>query len=250
MMAPMARKRRWIAAILAVLSGAGCFQPPPVMPEERERGTIILLPGVEGNAWQLKHVYSRLRRAGIDQAIEIVPWGSPPLSSMQNLTDLPRNRERAAAIANKIKTLRTDHADAPLTLLGYSGGGGLAVLSLEALEDGTTVDHTILIAAAISHCYDVRPLLAKSRQGIVNIYSKRDAIVGACTEVFGTIDRQQVRSAGHCGFLDDDGKLMSCDGLTQIEWTLAWGAHGHGGGHWGYLSGAWAEAVLAPLVVR
>jgi len=250
MIASMARKRRWISALLAVFGGSGCFQPPPMTPDERERGTVILLPGVEGNAWQLKHVYSGLRSAGIEQAIEIVPWGSPPLSSMQNLSDLPRNRERAAAIANKIKTLRADHAGAPLTLVGYSGGGGLAVLSLEALEEGVTVDQTILVAAAISHRYDVRPLLAKSRQGIVNIYSKRDAIVGACTEVFGTIDRQRVLSAGHCGFLGDDGKLMSCDGLTQIEWTPAWRAHGHGGGHWGYLSGAWAEAVLAPLVIR
>jgi len=236
------------ASILAALSGFGCFQPPPVMPDERERGTVILLPGVEGNAWQLKHIYEGLRRAGIEQAIEIVPWGSPPLSSMQNLTDLKRNRERAGAIATKIKSLRAEYPDAPLTLVGYSGGGGLAVLSLEALADGVTVDRTILVAAAISNRYDVRPLLNKSRKGIVNIYSKRDGIVGACTKVFGTIDRKKTLSAGHCGFVNEDHALVDFEGLTQIEWTPEWRKHGHGGGHLGYLSGDWAKVVLAPLI--
>ncbi len=246
----MTAKWQSAASMLAALCGCGCFQPPPVTPDERLRGTVIMLPGVEGNAWQLKHVYEGLRRAGIEQAIEIVPWGSPPLSSLQNLSDLPRNRERAAAIARKIKVLRAEYPDAPLTLIGYSGGGGLAVLSLEALADGATVDQTILVAAAISNRYDVRPLLKKSRAGIVNIYSTRDCIVGAGTKVFGTIDRKKVLSAGHCGFVNDDNALVACEGLTQIEWTPAWRKYGHGGGHLGYLSRDWAQVVLAPLIAK
>ena len=242
--------RLMVAGALALWGGAGCFQPPPVTPDQHRRGTVMMLPGVEGNAWQLEHVYSGLRRAGIDQAIEIVPWGTPPLSSLRNLSDLPRNLERAQVIATKIKTLRTDYADAPLTLIGYSGGGGLAVLTLAALDESVTVDKTILVAAAISNRYDVRPLLARSKRGIVNLHSKRDGIVGAGTKVFGTIDRKKTLSAGHTGFVDDQNALTACNGLTQIEWTPAWRAYGHGGDHLGYLSRDWAEQVLAPMVVQ
>ncbi|MCB9853225.1 MAG: hypothetical protein H6819_09035 [Phycisphaerales bacterium] len=240
---------RWGLGVL-MLSATGCFQAPKVSDEQLAHGCVILLPGIEGNAWQLRDTYNGLREAGIDQAIEIVPWGSPPLSSLPNLVDIKKNRERARKIAGKIATYRAARPEAPLTLVGFSGGGGLAVLTLEALDEGVQVDRAILIAGAISNHYDVDRVLPRCKQSLVNIYSRRDSVVSAGTALLGTIDRVRSVSAGYSGFVDNDDALLKRDKLRQIGWTPEWIGLGHYGGHLGCLAQAWAREVLAPLVVR
>lgn len=241
---------RLIALGLTLVPMCGCFQAPKVTDEQLARGCVIMLPGIEGNAWQLEDTYKGLRDAGIDQAIEIVPWGSPPLSSLPNLIDIEKNRERAKKIAQKITTYRTTRPDAPLTLIGFSGGGGLAILTLEALDEGVQVDRAILIAGAISNHYDVDRVLPRCRNGLVNVYSRRDSIVSAGTAVLGTIDRVKTVSAGYSGFVDEQDALLNRDNLRQIGWTSDWLKLGHYGGHLGCLARPWAREILAPLVAR
>lgn len=238
-----------LATVLLSMN-AGCFQSPKVTDAQLDRGCVIMLPGIEGHAWQLKGMYEGLRDAGIQRAIEIIPWGSPPLSSLPNLMDIEKNRKRADAIACKIESYRSARPDAPLTFVGYSGGGGLAILALEALHKDIQVDQTILIAGAISNRYDVDRVLPHCRDGLVNIYSRLDPIVGAGTSVFGTIDRKKVISAGHSGFVDEDGELLKRDKLRQIAWSLEWVKLGHDGGHLGYMSRPWARKILAPLIKK
>lgn len=233
-----------------MLTVTGCFRAPKVTDEQLARGCVILLPGIEGNAWQLRDTYNGLRDAGIDQAIEIIPWGSPPLSSLPNLVDIKKNRERAKNIARKIATYRAARPDAPITLMGFSGGGGLAILTLEALDEGVQVDRAILIAAAISNRYDVDRVLPRCRDGLVNMYSRRDSVVSAGTALLGTIDRVKSVSAGYSGFVDAEDVPLKREKLRQIAWTSEWVRLGHYGGHLGCLAEAWAREVLAPLIVR
>ncbi|HPF39198.1 MAG TPA: hypothetical protein P5081_20190 [Phycisphaerae bacterium] len=229
-------------------SACGCFQAPDVTDAQLDRGCVILLPGIEGNAWQLEGAYHGLRDAGVEQAIEIIPWGSPPLSSMANLVGIEKNRKRADAIARKIEEYRRRRPEAPLTLIGYSGGGGLAILTLEALSKETQVDRAILIAAAIDSRYDIDRVLPRCRDELINIYSRSDAIVGAGTSVFGTIDRVKTISAGHSGFVDAKGALLERPRLQQLGWTSDWRRLGHYGGHLGCLARGWSREILAPLV--
>jgi len=228
----------------------GCFRQPEISEAQLDRGCVIMLPGIEGNRWQLAGVYEGLRDAGVDQAIDIIPWGSPPLSSLPNLIDIDANHERARKIAGCIAALRRDRPHAPVTLVGFSGGGGLAVLALEALPEGVAVDRTILVAAAVSARYDVDRLLPHCRDGLVNSYSRFDHVVGAGTQLLGTIDRAHQVSAGHSGFIDADGALLENPALTQIPWKSDWIKFGHLGGHTGYLSRTWAREVLAPMIAR
>ncbi len=244
---------RPLVAVIAcpmVFAAFGCFQPPDVTDAQLERGCVIMLPGIEGNAWQLEGTYKGLRDAGIDQAIEIIPWGSPPLSSLSNLMDFEENCRRADRIALKIASYRKARPAAPITLMGFSGGGGLAILTLEALEEGVQVDRAVLVAAAISNCHDVDRVLPRCRDSLVNIYSRLDNVVCAGTALMGTIDRENTVSAGHSGFVDEAGTLLARDKLQQIGWTSDWIRLGHYGGHLGYLAQPWALEVLAPLVMK
>lgn len=236
-----------VPALLA-LPPIGCAASEPRIDLGTAPGHLVLLPGVEGNAWQLANMCNGLRDAGVDWTIEIIPWGSPPFHSLQNLTDYPANRARAKRISARLRQLRTENPDHPLVLCGYSGGGGLAVLAAEALDAEVTVDRIILIAAAISNEYDPTDVTARCRDRLVNIYSPRDRTVGWGTKLFGTIDRRKTLSAGHTGFVDADGSLRCEDGLMQIGWRREWRKAGHSGAHTGYLHRRWARQYLAPII--
>ncbi|MCG8407620.1 MAG: hypothetical protein MI923_20680 [Phycisphaerales bacterium] len=242
------RYTRWSLWTALFSQAFGCYQAPEMTIEQQSRGHVVMLPGVEGNQWQLAGTLDGLRDAGLDRGIEIIPWGTPPLHSLQNLSDLPANLKRAEERANRLVALQRERPDKPLTLIGFSGGGGLAILTIEALPKDVMLDRVILVAAAISKDYDLSKVLARCKDKVINIYSPKDGIVGFGTSLFGTIDRKRTLSAGHCGFLDNDGKQLRHEKLQQIAWEPAWRRYGHNGGHLGYLSRPWACHILAPQI--
>lgn len=93
-----------------------------------------MFPGVEGQPWSLEWAHDALRDAGIDSAIRIFEWQRIG-GSLANLTDLPGNREKAAAVAADIQRFRAARPEAPIDLIGYSGGAGIALFVAEALAD-------------------------------------------------------------------------------------------------------------------
>lgn len=211
-------------------------------------GCLVMIPGVEGQRWQLAGTEAGLVEAGVRWRIEILDWGTPPLHSLPNLTDIQANRRRARERANRLAELRRENSSEPLVLVGFSGGGGLAILTVEALPKDVSIDRLILVAAAISKDYDLEQVLKQCNDKVINIYSNRDAMVGLGTSIFGTIDRKYGLSAGHCGFVDASGALVRNQKLLQVCWDPTWAQYGHFGGHLGYLSNAWAQQVLAPLI--
>jgi hypothetical protein len=226
---------------------AGCVRPDIPRPERLDRGCIFMLPGIEGTAWQLGGPVKGLRQAGIDQTIERIAWGKHPFRQLHNLSALDENRKIAEGIAQRIAAYRAAQPGAPIVLVGYSGGGGLAALTAESLPDDVVLDRVVLIAAALSPCYDLSRVVSHTRRGVVNFYSPRDWLILGCgTRVFGTIDRQRTSSAGRIGFRDAAGRVIQSSQLTQICWRPEWIKLGHCGGHVGWLSTPWAREILAP----
>ncbi|HEY3241860.1 MAG TPA: hypothetical protein VGM03_00790 [Phycisphaerae bacterium] len=206
----------------------------------------MLLPGIEGRPWEFRQCIPGLREAGLECTVDVIEWGHGAYRDLKNLTDLSANLAHAHEVAARIAAYQHEHPDEAITVVGYSGGGGLALLVVEALPPGVMLERVILMAAAVAPDHDVHPVLAHARRGVLNFYSPRDSFVlGAGTRTFGTIDRKYTASAGYVGFQDSAGQLLQCEGLTQIPWTQDWLKLGHDGGHIGWLARPWARAILA-----
>jgi pimeloyl-ACP methyl ester carboxylesterase len=230
----------------ALFLGTGCEQPASQTAKSAPDNLVLMLPGVEGGSWQLTSVVDGLHDAGVRQEIEIIPWGKWPLSSMDNLMNHEANLERAKKISERIAAHRQTHPSSSITLVGYSGGGGIAVMVAEALPENVSIDRLILIAAAVSPEYDLTKVLSHVRGNMVNFYSENDwFMLGWGTQTFGTIDRKNTAAAGRIGFVDAAGKPRESQQIKQIEWRPDWARLGHWGGHIGWLARPWAREVLA-----
>jgi len=240
---------RWLCLAVLVPPAVGCFQPEAMKPEELDRGYILLLPGVENTKTSAAGICRGLRDAGEDRAIDFDQWGYRPFGSYRNLVAYELNRQRAARLARKVADYRADHPTQPITIIGFSGGGAIALFTAEALPKEVVVDRVILLGAAISPDYNLGPTLAHCRRGMVNYYSTGDWLMGGlATKMFGTMDRKKTSTAGRVGFQSAGGQLLDREGLTQITWSPQWRKLGHDGGHPGWLARRWVREILAGLV--
>lgn len=243
------RPTYWLFFAPIACSLNGCFQPAAPQPEQRSRGCILLLPGVECTTQSMAGIYRGLRDAGYDGAIDLDIWGYRPFGTFRNLRAYELNRQRAARIAEKLATWQAAYPQAPLTVIGYSGGGAMALFVAEALPEEVVLNRLVLLGAAISPTYDIGAALRRCRHGIVNFYSQGDWFMGGwATETFGTLDRKKTEAAGRRGFHTEEGELLRAPGLTQIAWQREWRRFGHSGGHSGWLNRRWVCQVLAPYV--
>lgn len=189
-----------------------------------DRGLVVVLPGVEGEGifnWEIVH---GLEKGGVPYALEIHDWttGVAPLF-LYHLLDYNRCRAEARVVAERIERYARWHEGNPVWIVAQSGGGGIAVLALEALSKDCQVDGVVLIAPGIGREYNLAKALRRVRTKIYHYYSRSDIFfLGAGTTVFGNIDRTHGKSAGRHGFvvpdrLPDDDKALYKSKLQQFD---------------------------------
>jgi pimeloyl-ACP methyl ester carboxylesterase len=238
----------WILLALA----AGCCSPRPAPPattpsstairREHAGGRVLILPGVSNERFQLAGLAAQIREAYPLLQVEIRPWG-PAFLSLSNLAAFERNRQTAQALANELADYRRAHPRSVLVVIGYSGGGGIAVLLAEALPDDVTIDRLILVAPAISRNYPIEDVvLPHVAEFMVNFASAKDFAVGWGTAHFGTIDRKWENSAGSVGFAAEHPRLV------EWHWSKETIADGHYGNHLSYLGRRWQRTCLLPVL--
>lgn len=236
---------------MTLLWNVGCWTPPRPTDMQRDRGMIYMFPGVEGNEWSLKGAHDALRDDGAAQAIYVFNWGRV-VGMLGNLMAEEGNREKANQVAQEIIAYRAQYPDAPVDLIGYSGGGGMAVFVAEALPADVRLRNVVLVQCALSPTYDLTPTLERLTGELITFHSPSDwLILGAGTEVYGTMDRVYVSSAGRVGF-DLERAVRNPQlraRVRQITWSsdMLWET-GHSGGHLPILSYSWNREYVAPLV--
>lgn len=231
------------------------------LPERIDQGYVLVLPGSWGETPADHGIVRGLVDADIRAAIEIHDWTAGPsaaglLMVPYNLRALKRNREQARLVAAKLVDYQQRYPGRPVQLIGYSGGGGVAVLALEALPPETKITNAVLLAASLGYNYDVQPALRHVEQGIQNFYSPLDVpvLMTLCT-VVGNTDGSHRFPAGAVGFhsasaVADVRKTTSGPQLKQYIYHPKMLATGHIGGHFGWISRPFVARHVAPVLTE
>ncbi|MGC9453512.1 MAG: hypothetical protein ACP5HU_01485 [Phycisphaerae bacterium] len=240
-----------VTVLLTMLSGCGPSQPY-VTSSRLERGLVIVLPGIEGRSILNEAICKGLDDGGVNAAIELYDW-TAPLGPLYNLRAERRNREAAEEIAQRIVNYQMSYPHRPVLLVGQSGGGAMAVWTIEALPAGSRVEGAVLLSASLSPTYPLDTALERSRRGIVNFYSHRDwFLLGIGTTITGTMDGEHTSSAGRTGFIIPDylARPACYRKLHQVPWNERMADTGHTGGHLTISAARFIATYVAPFVSK
>ncbi|MBS3733632.1 MAG: hypothetical protein KGY99_01760 [Phycisphaerae bacterium] len=244
-----------LGAVVAVAAAllAGCGRPQPYVSDTRlSRGLVVVLPGIEGRSPFNEAICEGLNDGGVDWAIELHDWTSAWLGPIGNLRAEQRNRRKASELADRVQRYRMAYPGRPVVLVGQSGGGAIAVWTIEALPPGQNVKGAVLLAAAMSPQYMLDEALRRAEEGLVSFHSQRDWLfLGVGTATQGTMDRQFLSSAGRVGFNRPDSPLRQrlYDKLYEIAWQPSMAQTGYEGTHLSSGASRFVAAYVAPLVL-
>jgi pimeloyl-ACP methyl ester carboxylesterase len=228
--------------------------PQLVFPERLDRGYTIVLPGIWGSQPVDYGIVMGLKDGDVPSAIEMHDWTAGALRLVYNLRALEHNRGEARKIAAKIVAYQDRYPGRPVHLVGYSGGAGVAVLTLEAMPSDRTVTDAILLAPTLASDYDLRLAISHTTHGIRNFYSPLDVpLLMVLTAVVGTTEGQHVPAAGAIGFQRPrqltSGDLAEYDKLMpQQAYDPSMLLDGHCGGHFGWSNRPFIAHHVAPLL--
>lgn len=208
-------------------------------------GTVFLLDGVGGFKLTPLMVRRALRQAGSPLATYFFDWHRGPRGEMlADLMCLRANRRAALRLARLIRRRSREYPHAPIHLVSYSGGTGLAVFAAEQLGRRARIDVLVLGASALSPRYPLAAALARVNHCYA-LTSRRDwMLLGVGTTLFGTVDRRFRPAAGLVGFQQMRG--IAADNFTELPWTPELCALGHAGHHVGSASVPFIRAHLVP----
>jgi pimeloyl-ACP methyl ester carboxylesterase len=208
------------AAVLAVgllgatSQGASTSDNPP--------GIVFVVDGVGGLDCLGAFARSAFRSAGLPHEVRTFFWTHGRGHMLADLTDTPHMRARAVELATEIWRLKQEDPQRPIFIIGHSGGAGVALAAAECLPPAT-LERMVLLSAAVSPGYDLRPALLATRGEIVSFNSYLDRFwLSWGTSHFGTMDRVYGPAAGLTGFvvprgIDPAGQCLY-QRLVQISW--------------------------------
>ena len=222
-------------------------------PERRARGLVFVLPGIEGRSRWNRNIIRGLAAANIPYAIELFDWttGWRPLA-LFHLRSRKLQERSSYLLAEKIVAYRTEFPDAPLYLIGHSGGGAMTLLTLGRLPAGVTATGGILFGPAVSPWFDPLPALQHTSRGVWNFSSWGDCLfLGIGTTAFGSVDGWHFPSAGMTGFsrqIHDRLDAASVPLLRECPYQSRYFPCWNFAGHFGYTAPQFVQQFVAPLL--
>ena len=223
----------------------GCIFWTAPLPDDDQLadGLIVLYPGVYNSEWELQGFYEGLRATGNEAAIEIMPWSGPLEQWFFYDGFVAKTQTWAEGEAQRIADYKNAHADAPVTLVGYSGGAMAAIYVAERMPASTPVDRVILMSPGVSRYYDLSAMLDNTSQGAMAYWSPADTLAVTLVRKFGTVDGDHDTPAARYGFATEDERL------TQIAWDPNMATRGNHGNHLDYLRAPdWIRDFVGPWI--
>jgi pimeloyl-ACP methyl ester carboxylesterase len=198
-------------------------------------GVVFVVAGIGGIELLYDNARSVLPRSGTSYDLREFSWQHGKGRLLRDLQDTKHIDQKAVELAEQIRQAKQHDPDRPVYLIGHSAGAGLVLEAARQLPP-LTVERIILLSAAVSPTYDLRPALHATRREIISYYSSNDTLVlGLGTMGFGTVDRVHCPAAGMSGFevpenpSKEDQRLY--DRLVQVPWKPEMLLQFDSGGH-------------------
>lgn len=222
----MPRRRKSIVLLLLaclLLERPAVLLSQPALPApSAEAGLIITVEGIGGLDVIGINAVSAFRKAGLKHEVRRFNWTHGTGRLLMDLQDTQHILKKAEELAKIIVEYRKQHPTAPIYVVAKSGGTGLALYAMQLLPP-STIDRLVLLSAAVSPNFDLRPALRATKREVVSFNSQNDQfILNWGTRTFGTIDRYYGPSAGMAGFIIptslSDNERQAFSRLIQVPW--------------------------------
>jgi pimeloyl-ACP methyl ester carboxylesterase len=213
--------------------------------------TLVLhLNGIGGER-SIDHSLIRgLMQGGIDADFRIYDWTGKE-SGMLALTDVKLHETQAAKVSQMIVDYRQQHPDDRIIVTSHSGGAGIAAWALAQLPKDVNIDTWVMLEPALSPKFDLSDALSHVTGKAYAFTSMNDLIVlGAGTQLMGTIDRVKCDAAGRVGFKrPSTASAAEYEKLVPVPYESAWLRYGNIGDHIGPLMRPFAKKIIAPTLL-
>jgi pimeloyl-ACP methyl ester carboxylesterase len=191
-----------------------------------------------------------LPKAGLPHEIRDFVWQHGKGHMFLDLQDTRHCLMKAQELADQIRKIKEEQPGRPVYVMAHSGGCALSLAAAELLPE-RTIERIVLLSAAVSPRYDLRPALRATNYGVISFYSRKDNLVlGWGTKHFGTMDRFYGPSAGYVGFTVptnlEAGDRMLYARLVQLPWHPKLILAGNSGGHHGSVMPSFLIKEVAP----
>lgn len=237
-------------------SAGGCARSRPELavagpPLPTSCGVVYAVDGAGGWDASSSSLRQVCAESGVPLTVETYEWQHGCGRILADQCDCAYARAAGERLAEKVRCYRQCYPTGRVYLVGHSAGTQVVLAAAEALPPGS-VNRIILLAPSVSACYDLRPALRASCEGIDTFYSCKDWwYLGMAVGVVGTADRTWSAAAGRVGFrprveTPEDGALYAK--LRQHPWQPEVACTGHDGGHYGAHQPGHLRAFVVPLL--
>jgi pimeloyl-ACP methyl ester carboxylesterase len=188
--------------------------------------------------------------AEVRHEVRVFEWTHGKGRPFRDLRDREHLLTQAARLAEEVRAVLAREPVRPVYLVGHSAGAALVLAAAERLPAGS-VERVVLLSAAVSPDYDLRPALRAARREVVSFHSTLDRVfLDWGTRLFGTADRVYGPSAGLDGFrvpagLGEPDRALYAR-LVQVPWRPQRLLGLHGGLHHSTTSPGFLAVQLGP----
>jgi pimeloyl-ACP methyl ester carboxylesterase len=239
--------------LLLAVAGCATAPPAPVAPTAAPAGPGVLVVFVADGAGDFRACSASMRStaeaAGLPIDVRTFCWSHGKYRIPADQCDRERVRRQGDRLAAEVVGFRAEYPGCRIALVGHSAGCAVILRAASCLP-ADTVDRIALLSPSVSASYDLGRALRASRGGIDNYLSHADRcwlFLFLC--VMGTTDDPHTtEAAGRVGFrwpAPSDGPHA----LRQYDWSPAWEAFGHDGGHFGGYAPDFLRAFVFPRLL-
>jgi pimeloyl-ACP methyl ester carboxylesterase len=224
-----------------------------VAPPPQATSIVFCADGAGGFSATTETLRETARAARLPIRVEMIDWSHGRWRVWMDHLHHANIVEKGRILAVQLRQWRAQQPGLPIHLVGHSAGCAVVLAAAEEMPAGS-LERIVLLAPSVSSCYDLRPALASTRQGI-DVFSSRSDwfVLGFGMRISGTTDRRWTSAAGRVGFepvgtTPADAALYTR--LHQHFWEPSQAWTGNRGGHYGSFEEKFLRAYVLPLLTE